>query len=105
MHFPTLFTTIATYGVSVALGVYLASGNGPTVTALFVLLSLFATGMARRHRGPATAGAAVEHEAAERARPARIRTYEVEQSRDDTPNGDSRIPFYLSDADLFSRAS
>jgi len=83
----------------VIIGAYLASGNGNLVTVVFVSISLFATLMARRDwrlaagllRSPGVTG--------EPSRPTPIRTYEVEQGQT------GRLPFYLSDADLFSRAS
>jgi hypothetical protein len=98
MSIKRIATSVGAYGTATFLGVYLASNNGGTVTAALVVLSLFATMMARRdHRHISAPG--VLPAADERARPARIRTYEV------THDEDGRIPFHLSDADLFSRAS
>lgn len=91
-------TSVGAYGTATFLGVYLATNNGGAVTAAFVVLSLFATMMARRdHRHISAPGLLPAPD--ERARPARIRTYEVAHGED------GRIPFHLSDADLFSRAS
>ena len=80
-------------------GAYLASGNGTRVTVVFVSISLFATLMARRDWRLVTGLAASPAVTEEPSRPAPIRTYEVEHGQT------GRLPFYLSDADLFSRAS
>ncbi len=87
------------YGTAVAIGVYLASGNGPRANFMFVAISLFATLMARRDWRLAAGLLSSPAVPEEPSRPTPVRTYEVE-------NGQAgRIPFYLSDADLFSRAS
>ena len=99
MKTASVVQSIGAYGSAVAIGVYLASSNGTRVTVMFVAISLFATLMARRDwrlaagllRSPGVTG--------EPSRPTPIRTYEVEQGQT------GRLPFYLSDADLFSRAS
>ena len=81
------------------IGAYLASGNGTRVTAVFVAVSLFATLMARRDWRLAADLLRSPGVTEEATRPAPIRTYEVEQGQT------GRLPFFLSDADLFSRAS
>lgn len=99
MKTASVVQTIGAYGTAVAIGMYLASGNGPRATVMFVVISLFATLMTRRDWRLAAGLLSFPAMPEEPSRPTPIRTYEVE-------NGQSgRIPFYLSDADLFSRAS
>lgn len=69
------------------------------MTAVFVGLSVFCTFMARRDRRPAAHRESAERVLSEPARPIPSRTYEV------TVDTGDRLPFHLSDADLFSRAS
>jgi hypothetical protein len=99
MKTTAIIQSIGAYGTAVAIGVYLGSGNGPGATTMFVAVSSFATLMTRRDWRHAAALVGPPAMTGEPPRPTPIRTYEVE-------NGQSgRIPFSLSDADLFSRAS
>lgn len=99
MKMKSVVTATGAYGTAVLIGTYLASGNGTTATGVFVGLSVLATVMARRDWRLIAGMTASPSAAGEPSRPAPIRTYEVEQDQS------GRIPFYLSDADLFSRAS
>ncbi|NBR00112.1 MAG: hypothetical protein EBS48_01630 [Actinobacteria bacterium] len=98
MGMKKFLVSVLAYSAAVTVGVYLASGNGTGTTVLFVAMSVAATAMSRRTVSAEPAEHFVDREVMETGRPPRITDYDIETV-------DDRVPFYLADADLFSRAS
>lgn len=91
-------TGVVAYICSVGVGVYTSSGNGIPATVLCSAVAVFATVMARRDWIALSGSRTAWGDVPAPDRLPRLTDYDIETT-------DDRVPFYMADADLFSRAS
>jgi len=91
-------TGVVAYVCSVGVGVYTSSGNGSSATVICTTVAVLATVMARRDWTVLSGSRPEWSEVPSRDRLPRLTDYDIETV-------DDRVPFYMADADLFSRGS